>query len=84
MLHFLISEALWPTARKKFLKGAIKLLFLLFDGDAWVNIEAVWVGWLHAGLDFIVSGGGNHGAVIAGKFELREEATRKFLFGSFS
>ena len=40
---------------------------LAFNRDARVDVERVGVGGLNAGFYFVISGGGDHGAVVTGQ-----------------
>ena len=44
------------------------VIWRLFNFGAGKDVEFVRVGGFDAGLNFVVSGGGDHGGVIAGEF----------------
>ena len=45
---------------------------LIFYRDTGINVKRIWVGGLDARENFVVGGGGNHGAIVAAKFRLWE------------
>lgn len=49
------------------------------DNRAGKNVEVVGVGRLFAGLNGVVGGGGDHGAVVGAKFEVREVDLVRFI-----
>ena len=44
------------------------IIWRLFNLGTRKDIELIRVGRLDAGLNFVVSGGGDHGGIIAGEF----------------
>lgn len=53
----------------------------LTDGRARKNIKIERIGGFDAGLNFIKSGGGDHGGIIAGKTRFGEEELRRVRLG---
>lgn len=49
-----------------------KCLIVYLYTDSWINIQGVGVGGADAGADFVVGGGGDHGAVVAGELRVWE------------
>lgn len=52
------------------MRGIIRFLILinfLVNRGAGKDVEGIGVGWLDAGFDFEIAGGGDHGGVVAGK-----------------